>query len=319
MLRAAAEEAARLKAEQDAKANKLRSVPVPTDQVTVEMNNITRLTEGAKTRQKDLLIRLQETVASKEKDLKDLKEENDLSERGIVKGPKPFRSVTAEKRVLEALKVEIDEAIKSQNEQVRELEGLYKERLEKVSSPTDETNIFYKAKIQELKTEQFQTIKLKLDLISKLDEIKVETEIERKRRIKKASFDNEQDKYLKDRATLNKIKQNTAISSTPLTSKDFDFGQKQSGNIQIIKNVKNVESGYYLVIAVHSNVTKRDDFLRKTVASGQANINFFYDVTTSKYFIYYDKFDNLSQAQKAMISKGSKPYNSEMSMVKIEN
>jgi hypothetical protein len=55
------------------------------------------------------------------------------------------------------------------------------------------------------------------------------------------------------------------------------------------------------------------------VASGQADVNFFYDVNTSKYYIYYEKFDSIEEAQKAIEAKGSKPYNGKMSMVKIEN
>ena len=78
------------------------------------------------------------------------------------------------------------------------------------------------------------------------------------------------------------------------------------------------KKGYYTVIAVHENVAKRDAFLTKTVASGQSNIDFFYDVKSGKYFIYYDKFDSIEEAKKAMETKGSEPYKVKMSMVKIE-
>ena len=151
-----------------------------------------------------------------------------------------------------------------------------------------------------------------------LEEIKVATEIERKRRIKRALYDNEEDRYQKDRSVLNAIKQNTALSSEPLKQEDFDYGEELN-NIQIVKDIKNVESGSYLVLAVHSNVEKRDAFLKKAVAAGQADIDFFYDVNTSRYYIYYDKFNGLNQAQDAMQTKGNKPYNGKMSMVKIEN
>lgn len=99
---------------------------------------------------------------------------------------------------------------------------------------------------------------------------------------------------------------------------DFDYGEEQS-NMQILKSIKNVDNGFYLVVAVHSDVAKRDAFLTKAVAAGQTNINFFYDVNTSKYFIYYDKFDNIDEAKKALQSKGSTPYNGKMSIAKIEN
>ena len=76
---------------------------------------------------------------------------------------------------------------------------------------------------------------------------------------------------------------------------------------------------YYVVLAVHSDVAKRDDFLTKAVASGQKNINFFYDVNTSKYFIYYQKFESLDEANNALRSSNNEPYNAKKSMVKIEN
>ena len=74
-----------------------------------------------------------------------------------------------------------------------------------------------------------------------------------------------------------------------------------------------------MVIAVHSDISKRDEFLRKVVASGQSDITFFFDVNTSKYYIFYNKYTTIDQATKAMQSKGSKPYNNNMSMIKIEN
>lgn len=294
-------------------------VPVAKDKTTREMNSLTKLATDTKIKQQKLLIKLSETVASRNQDLKDLKEENDLSERGIYKAPKPFKSVTAENAILESLKVEIDNVITSQNEKIKQLEDLYNERLKKVNDENDATNTFYSKSIQDLKTEQAQALSTKESLLSTLETIKVATEVERKRRIKRAAYDNEEDRYLKDRAALNQIKQFTPVASEPLTSEDFDSGEEQSSNIQIVKDVKNTESGFYVVIAVHSDVAKRDEFLRKAVASGQANIDFFFDVNTSKYYIYYQKFNDIESARNAMELKGSKPYNNKMSVVKVEN
>tara|TARA_R110002033_G_scaffold7149_5_gene26732 strand:+ start:3905 stop:6400 length:2496 start_codon:yes stop_codon:yes gene_type:complete len=314
----AAEERAKLaaeakaKAEADAKA-KEKVVTQPANDSNKPVDELARFTNETKKAQEDLLTKLSEKIASKEQDLKDLKEENDLGDKGIFKQPKPFKSVTAENKALESLKSEIDNVIKKQDDKINELNRLYKE-----SNKKDSTSMYYQKTINELKSVQTQTIKTKENLVSKLEEIKIATEIERKRRIKRATYDNEEDRYEKDRARLNQIKANTSVSSVPLKTEDFDFGEEQS-NIQIIKDVKNVESGYYLVIAVHSSVAKRDDFLTKAVEAGQSNINFFYDVNSSKYFIYYEKFNDLAAANNALKEKGSKPYNSKMSIVKIEN
>ncbi|GAA4882329.1 hypothetical protein GCM10023311_00500 [Flaviramulus aquimarinus] len=334
-------EAARVKAEQEAQAKLAEAasvksereeneqridtleldgvlVNVAKDREALAMKSLTELTENSKIEQQDLLVLLREKVASKQQDLNDLKEENDLSEQGIYSAPKAFKSVTAENAALETLQLQIDKLIESQNVKISELESLYKDRLKKFRDKDDETNTFYKRKILELKSQQLQTANAKADLLSTLDVIKADTEIERNRRIKRAAYDNEQDRYVKDRAALDRIKTFTDVSPTPLTAEDFDHGEELS-NIQIVKDIKNVESGYYLVIAVHSDVNKRDEFLTKAVSAGQTNINFFYDVNTSKYYIYHEKFEGIDQAKSAMNSKGSKPYNSKMSMVKIEN
>ena len=266
-----------------------------------------------------LLTKLIETVASKEQDLKDLKQENDLSEQGIQTTPKAFKSVSAENAALESLKVQIDAVIKEQEIKITTLEKRYSDRQKTVPTAQDSIATIYLNEIQILKAAQAKAKRAKESLVSELEQIKIATEIERKRRIKRADYDNEEDRYQKDRATLNIIKQNTQASSVPLKETDFDFGEEQSSNIQIIKDVKNVASGYYMVIAVHSDVEKRDAFLTKAVAAGQKNINFFYDVTTSKYYIYYEKFEDIEPAIRAMESKGNTAYNSNMSMVKIEN
>ena len=294
-------------------------VPVASDDKAKSMESLIELTDNSKIEQQDLLDKLSETIASRQKDLDNLKEENDLSEQGIVKDtPKVFKSVSAENAALQSLKVEIDDKIQSQNVKINEVEDLYNERLKDVPNKDDSVNVFYLKKIQGLKTQQKQIIQSKASLLSKLENIKVATEIEKKRRIKRAAYDNQEVRYQKDRATLNQIKQNTQLSSIPLTLNDFDFGEEQS-NIQIIKDVKNVESGYYLVIAVHSDVDKRNDFLTKAVSSGQTDVDFFYDVSTSQYFIYYKKFDTVDGANGFIQAKGNEPYNSRMSIVKIEN
>ena len=294
-------------------------IPVSTDANTDAMSKITQLARDSKLIQQELMAKLGETVASKEQDLKDLKEENDLSEQGIYVAPKPFKSVTAENKALETLTSEIDIVIKSQDEKITTLENLYSERLKKVRSKNDATNIFYSNAIQDLKKEQSRIKQVKESLITELESIKVATEIERKRRIKRASYDNQEVRYMKDMATLNQIKQNTPVSPVPLTANDFDFGEDLGTNIKILTNVKNTENGYYLVVAVHSDVVKRDDFLTKSVAAGQNDISFFFDVKTSKYYIYYEKYSSLDAANQALQLKGSKPYNGKMSMVKIEN
>ena len=321
-----AQKVAQAKADEEAKAKlaeaeKARQDEIlePSDALGQSLAELTTQTESAKTAQEDLLNKLSEAVAKKDKDLKDLKEENDLSEQGIVSAPKPFVSVTAENNAIEAIKTQLDRTITDRSETIDELQKIYDERMKIASLRNDEVSLFYKKKIERLKAEQATAIKAQTRLNSTLADIKVATEIERKRRIKRAVYDNEADRYAQDRAKLKVIKETTNTISTPLTASDFDFGEVQSDNIQILKNIKNVESGYYLIVAVHSDKDKRDDFVKKVVASGRTDVDFFYDVNTSKYFIYYEKTNSVDQANATLKTKGDRPYNSQMSIVKIEN
>ena len=312
---------AKLAAEAKTKADSLAKAKItalPNDENAKAMDNLARVIKNIKSNQKELLTKLDATVANRQKDLKDLKEENDLSEKGITSAPKPFRSISAENRALETLNSDIAEINKNQTEKIKELETLYSLRLKKVPNKNDEFNQLYRETIESLKAEQLKAIQFNQNLIASLEKINTETEIERKRRIKRAVFENDEDRYSKDRATLSRIKAKTPFGTVSLKPTDFDYGEEQS-SMQILKNIRNVESGYYLILAVHNDVAKRDDFLTKTVSIGQTNIDFFYDVNTSKYFIYYEKFDDIDNAKKALKAKGDKPYNGKLSIVRIEN
>lgn len=292
-------------------------IPKPKDREFIAIDNLAAVVAVTKAKQQEVLSRLTVTIAKKEQDLLALKEENDLSEKGIYSEPKPFKSSAAENGELESLKTEFTEITKNQKDKIRELENTYTEKLKK-GNPEDESLLrTYSETIQNLKEEHLAAVQANVELNQSLQKIQEATEIEKKRRIKRASFMNVDDRFAQDSATLKRIKETTLVSAIPLLPQDFDSGEEQP-EVQIVKTVKNVPSGYYVVIAVHNEVAKRDDFLTKAVASGQQNVNFFYDANSSKYFIYYDSFDTIEAAKQALNSKGSLPYNGKMSIVKVE-
>jgi type IX secretion system PorP/SprF family membrane protein len=295
---------------------KAKADAMPKDEIGKTMDNLSKNLEDSKRKQQQLLTRLDASVANKEKALKDLKDENDLSDKGIVKTTVEFKSTAGENAELESIKAQIAQVNKEQAASLEEFNRLYAERLKKTPK-NDLVNQNYLKTIETLKAEQVKAEQSNAALITTLEKIKVETEIEKKRRIKRAASLNDQDRLAQDMATLKRIKETTKVSAVPPTASDFDFGDNQA-NMQIIKNNKNVESGYYVILAVHSDSQKRDAFVTKTVASGDKNVNFFYDSNSSKYFIYEAKFDNLQEATQVLEDKGSKPYNSKMVIVKIE-
>ncbi|MFK2821333.1 hypothetical protein U0L90_14485, partial [Flavobacteriaceae sp. LMIT009] len=290
----------------------------PKDELGKEMNAIAQKAEDSKATQDKLLQQLDDLVEIKNQDLKDLKEENDLNEQGIEVAPKPFKSITEENNRLQTIKANLDSEIESRDNQIKELKELYDDRFNAETIYLEEVSLFYRKTLERLSTEQKQIVQAKINLETRLENIRVATEFERNRRIKRAGFDNESDRYEKDRATLQNIKKITEVSSQAYKTEDFDFGEEQPDNIQILKNISHAEEGYYLIVAVHREIEKRDDFVTKVIASGQADVDFFYDTNTSKYYIYYNKFNNLQDANKSLQEKGSLPYNIKMSIVKIE-
>lgn len=295
----------------------------PQSQNEEALKALTERIETSKLEQDELLSKYDEIVEIKNQDLKDLKEENDLSEQGFVVTPKPFKSVAEEDQRLQGIINELDKVIEARSQEIAELKELYnKAKEEDIEVDTiylDEVMIYYKKTLDRLEAEQIAATQEKIKLQLRLEEIRVATEFEKNRRIKRAAFDNEEDRYEQDRATLANIKKNTEVLGNHFTEADFDYGEVQSGNIQILKNVDKIDNGYYLIMAVHTDLDKRNDFITKVVASGRQNVDFFYDVNTSKYYIYYEKYDGIEAANRALEEKGDQPYNKNVSLIKIEN
>ena len=303
---------------EDLKAKEQALIENASDEVSKSMQQIIKVTEASKARQKELLKKYNEAIDGKDENLKNLKEENDLSDQGIAVKPKPFKSITEENNALRAIKVDLDNVIESRSEKIKQLETLYNE-VEADTIVNEVVMLFYKKEVSRLNTEQSKALETKIELESRLERIKIGIEFEKRRRIKRAEYDNEEERFAQDRAVLNTIKKSAVINSIELKPEDLDFGIEQSSNIQILKNVNYAESGYYLTIAVHNDLDKRNEFITKVVASGERNVEFFYDVNTSKYFIYYQKFETIQEANQALQLKGTKAYNIKMSIVKIEN
>lgn len=307
------------KTKADAEALRLKlAVGADKDDTTKSIDNLLEGLQNLNKTQGDLLSRLNTIVAKKQKDLDDMKEEFDLNQRGIYKEPKVFTSVATENKEIETLKGQMTIINKQQGELLTKMANLFKERLKKGSNKNDALDKNTVTKMEMLKVEQLNMEVNVTDVINSLEKIKEETETVKKRRIKLATFENDEDRYLEDLATLKRIKETTKLSTVPLTSKDFDCGDPQS-NMQIIKNVKNKPNGYYVIIASHINRNKRDEFLTKVVATGQSDVDFFYDVNSSKYYIFSYKYDYLDDALMALKSKGNRPYDKNMFIVKVEN
>jgi hypothetical protein len=282
------------------------------DKALDQMKNIV---DEANKSNKELLDKLTKTVNDKEAELQELKDLNNDPSKAATQKPKEFVSSAVQVKALNDLKNELSESNKTQTVLINNLV----EQFATLPNKTDKVISEFNKKIQNLKAEVLKSDQVRIDLIAKLDKIKVESDIEKKRRIKRAESLNLQGQYSIDREALRKIRENTPPTTVALKVTDLDFGDMSKNNFQIIKKVENIDSGYYLILAVHDDVVKRDAFLAKMVASGKRNVDFFFDKNTSKYLIFIDKYFELSEAKRAFENKEDKPYNNKMFMVKVEN
>ena len=316
--------AADAKAIADAEAEKIRlaklaaAAPVVKDESAKAIDNLAKQAEESSKMQQSLIAQLDQKVANKAKELRDMKEENDLSEQGIVREPQEIKSTSNDNAAIESLKSQIAALNKMQEDNIAKIKNLFDDRIKKGASATDALSVSYLKSIDQLKAEQAVSVQSNSKLVQTLENIKVAVEIEKKRRIKRANSLNDTDRLAQDQATLKRIKESTKVSATPLKESDFDFGEEQS-NMQIMKRVSNTPSGYYMIMAVHKDIAKRDAFLTKAVASGMKNVSFYYDANTSSYYIYSTMFDNLQEAQQEIKTKASNPSTSKMVIIKVEN
>jgi hypothetical protein len=72
-------------------------------------------------------------------------------------------------------------------------------------------------------------------------------------------------------------------------------------------------------MAVHNSAEERNTFLRKVIAAGYSGVDFFYDVSRSKYYTYYQRIDRIEDANRIMEAQKNEPFNKQLSLYKIEN
>jgi type IX secretion system PorP/SprF family membrane protein len=308
------------KAKADAEAARLAKEAQEKEQASKSkedkaLDQMKSIVDDASKSNKELLDKLTKTVNEKEAELQELKDLNNDPSKAATQKPKEFVSSSVQVKALNDLKNELSESSKTQTVLINNLE----EQFATLPNKTDKLISEFNKKIQNLKAEALKSDQFRIDLIAKLDKIKVESDIEKKRRIKRAESLNLQGQYSIDREALRKIRENTQPTTVALKVTDLDFGDIGKNEVQIIKKVENIDSGYYLILAVHDDVVKRDAFLAKLVASGKRNVDFFFNKSTGKYMIYLEKYFELNDAKRALETKDDKPYNSKMTMVKVEN
>ena len=324
----AAEEAARKLAEEKAKAEEEARKKLLNDESSKAVEAFKKDID-LKTKASDKLTQsLDSIVKARDLDLKEFLLENTLNSDGTARAPRKFVSTAEQNAQLQSLKSKISSNKAEFDKLIRDFETTNNQRIKdlKAKGVSDEDakplNDSYLKILNDLKQKRATFNKLEVEADLKIQKIKEEKEAERQRRIKKAEFDNEKERNLRDQQILENLKKNQNIDNTNVSvnEKELD-GQAVSNtvtDIPIIKKLTDVEPAYYLVLATFSNIQETQAYLTTVVKSGGSNVNFFYNLHNSTYYVYIGKQDTMGAANQALKAKGTKTYNKNMFIVKVE-
>ena len=344
--RLAGEEAARLKAAADkAKAEAAAKAQAEKDKLSteealrkkLESDESNKAVEAfkkdieTKSNASDELTKsLEAIVKERDADLKEFLLENTLNADGTVRGPKGFVNTKEENAKLENLKSRISLNKVEFDKLIRDFEASNIQRLKEIKakgiSDTDAKplNDYYQKMLNDLKQkrETFNRLEKEADL--KIQKIKDEKEAERLRRIKKADYDSETERNRRNQEYLEGLKKNQEVVGGNDTAPKNKEGESTNNpnaiiDIPIIKKLTDVSAGYYLVLKTFSNLEETKAYLSTVIsAGGGANVNFFYNLHNSTYYVYIAKADTMGDANQELKAKGTKTYNKNMFIAKVE-
>ncbi len=282
--------------------------------------------EANKNIQEILISKLDSLVIIMGEDLVELKNTEilDLEESKILE-KESAKNMTKSAKILQDLKQDLADNRK-----------IYTSLMNKVQRINYDANHEYKKKVHtnyktkeasEENTELLEVIKqiqIKQEtnelqnkkLISKIDSLEVEKKLELKRRINKATFYSSEAREYDDKLAQVKLKryQTEAVKSKKENNTESNpekvpsnqeirkelnnevLSDKKIARIEVLKNLKEVPNGFYLIADSFNEAIPRDIFARKLIDSGELKTNFFYNINIFKYYVYTKKLDTVDQA-----------------------
>ena len=89
--------------------------------------------------------------------------------------------------------------------------------------------------------------------------------------------------------------------------------------IQVLDNLKEVPSGYYIVLADFIEAEDRDQFIMKLIDRGEFNSSFFFNVNILSYYVYTKFFSTEDEALYEYKLKKNQELFEKMLVVRIVN
>ncbi len=277
-----------------------------------------------------LLTKLDSLVYTVNEDVEKLK----TTEFSDIENAKLLENQSAEKiaqtnEVLMQLKRDMAENRKNYSLLVNKIQianqeenSIYKKSVREAGKNNPNDQLF--EDIDKIKNEQEKNEKLNNKLLTKIDALNTERNIELKKRIKMATFYSEEARTYDDKIAEEKLKRyrrNAETKQKIVLTKETKLNTKMFSNtvnIQVFKNLDDVKKGFYLVTRVFKDAKERDAFVMKLIDSGDINASFFYDFNTFSYYVFSDIFKTVGEALSAFKQKDNTKYHEKMFIVNIK-
>ncbi|MCP2026129.1 LysM repeat protein [Flavobacterium sp. HSC-32F16] len=278
--------------------------------------------EANKNVQDVLMAKLDSLVNTMNDDLKELKRMDVLNVDESKRLEKQsYESIGKTNELSSQLKKELAENRKAYAGLMNKVEKIaveenqeYKKKIRESEKNKNVTSIQQRLSLEEIKRykiEQEQGDAKNQQLISKIDSLDTQKQIEVKRHISKASYYSMEARKFDDKLALVKLKkyQDEAIKkSAPVETsksvsveemrrelKESPFKNEKNVKIEVYDNLKEVSNGYYLVLGIFTDATPRDKLIMKLIDSGDFNASFFFNINSLSYYVYSDKFQNMEE------------------------
>ena len=189
---------------------------------------------------------------------------------------------------------------------------------------------------KKMELDQARRDELNEALLKKIDSLGGEKKIELKRRISKATFYSREARNFDDKLALVRLKkyQNEAQKSqsqntvhkkvNQLNLREIKEAVEQDtltavnrSKIQVLDNLKEVPTGYYIVLGDFIEAEDRDQFIMKLIDTGEFNSGFFFNVNILSYYVFTKFFYTEEEALYEYKQKSGQELYEKMLIVKI--
>lgn len=172
-------------------------------------------------------------------------------------------------------------------------------------------------------------------VLTKIEAIDTEKKNELKKKISKATFYSSEAREYDDKLAMVKLQRyqrnatdngkevasaEEKIEPTEIRKKlnEVIVDTSKPTNIEIIRNLKELEDGYYLVTKIFPDAKERDEHALKLTDSGETKTSFFYNINNFMYYVYSKAFKTADEAIYEYNLKLSKPLFEGVFIVQIQ-